>query len=425
VSVGTLARTICALALTATCAIARGDQVAGAVPALAATRPALALGPYVQDLRSDGFTLAFETDADVAAEVRAAGRAGAVTVATRGTRHEAVLRGLKPGTRVPYRIFIGGHDAGGGEVALAGDRPILDFVVYGDTRDGDDQATDVVRAIAVAHPDLLLHTGDFAPHGSDLEGWRRFFSAEASILRDIPLYPVLGNHEIYRDPGAVQWRRFFVPPDGGRERFYYTFRLGPAAFIVLDGNHPVPAQTAWLADQLAAARRDRVPHVFVVEHQPPLSTGDHCGSAVEQAEWMALFEEHRDRVRAVFAGHDHAYERMERRGVRYFVSGGGGAPLYPEHEGCAPFDHASRRTYRALHHIVKVHVDGNNVDVAAVQLDGTPIETTHIAANEPMFAADAPPLVPGRSRSPHPWTLAGGAAVFIVAGILMRRRRPR
>ncbi|MDB4969640.1 MAG: metallophosphoesterase [Myxococcales bacterium] len=382
---------------------------------------ALSLGPYVQDLRSDGFTVAFETAADVVAEVRA----GSIVAATRGTRHEAVLRGLEAGTRVPYRVFVGGHDAGGGEVALGSDRPILDFVVYGDTRNGDDRAAELVRAISAQHPDLLFHTGDFSPHGGDLVGWLGFFSGEAALLRDIPLYPVLGNHEIYRDPSAVQWRRFFIPPDGGRERFYYAFRQGPAEFIILDGNHPAPAQTAWLSARLEAARSDGVRHVFVVEHQPPLSLGDHCGSAVEQADWVALFEAHRARVRAVFAGHDHAYERMERRGVRYFVSGGGGAPTYKEQEGCAPFDHAARRVYRAVHHIVKVHVDGNNVEVAALQLDGTPIDTTRITVGEPAFAMDAPSLIPGARRSTPTWTLAGGAAIFFLLGIFLRRRRPR
>ena len=302
------ARAFVSLALLLASASARADG-------------ALTIGPYVQDLRSDGFTVAFETATDAAAEVRA----GNVVAATRGTHHEAVLRGLPGGARVPYRVFVAGRDAGGGEVALPGAGAILDFVVYGDTRDGADHAAELTRAIAAQHPDFLFHTGDFSPRGNDLDGWRHFFAGEATILRDIPLYPVLGNHEIYRDPAAVNWRRFFAPPDGGRDRFYYSFRHGPAELIVLDGNHPAPAQTAWLAARLDAARADGVAHVFVVEHQPPLSVGDHCGSAVEQAEWVALFERHRDRVRAVFAGHDHAYERMERHGVRYFVSGGGDA----------------------------------------------------------------------------------------------------
>ncbi|HEY1586395.1 MAG TPA: hypothetical protein VGH63_11955, partial [Polyangia bacterium] len=68
------------------------------------TKPSspLAVGPYVQDVRADGFTVVFDTAADVAAEVRA----GAVRVATRGTHHEAVVRGLPAATRAHYAVFV-------------------------------------------------------------------------------------------------------------------------------------------------------------------------------------------------------------------------------------------------------------------------------------------------------------------------------
>ena len=74
----------------------------------------------------------------------------------------------------------------------------------------------------------------------------------------MPLYPTVGNHELFLDPGAVHFRRFFALPDHGRERLYYHFRFGPADFVVLDGNSPSPAQTAWLSATLAAADADHV-----------------------------------------------------------------------------------------------------------------------------------------------------------------------
>jgi 3',5'-cyclic AMP phosphodiesterase CpdA len=390
----------------------------GCTSAWAAT--ALTVGPYVQDVRADGFTVAFETAADAAAEVRA----GDVTVATRGTRHEAVLRGLigVTGGRVRYRVVVDGRDAGGGEVALAGDARTLDFVVYGDTRNGTADEPALVRLAMAQHPDLVLHTGDVAPTGEDLPGWLGFFSGEAALLRDVPVYPTLGNHELFHDGQAATWRRFFVLPDEGRQLRYYEFRFGPALFLVLDGNAPSPAQTAWLRARLAAAAEAHVPHVFAMVHQPPLSVGGHCGAALAQAEWVALFEQYR--VRAVFAGHDHAYERMERRGVRYFVSGGGGAPVYSESDTCAPFDRAARRTYRAVHHLLGVHIDGARVEVAALPVDGgPPLEVTRFAADEPLFAMSAPPLAPA-TETPS-WTLAGGAIVFLLLGLLIRRRRAR
>ncbi|MGZ3443098.1 MAG: metallophosphoesterase family protein, partial [Polyangia bacterium] len=271
----------------------------------------------------------------------------------------------------------------------------------------------------------ILYTGDIVPDGARDDAWAGFFADERALLADVPLYPTLGNHEIFRDPGAVHFRRFFALPDDGRDKLYYHFRFGPAEFIVLDGNAPSAAQTAWLGATLAAAERDRVAHVFALVHQPPLSLGDHCGAALDEVDWLTLFERHH--VRAVFAGHDHAYERMERRGIRYFVSGGGGAPVYGE-KSCAVCDRAAKRTYRPVHHLLRVRVEGPNVDVTALAVaDGAPLDHVQFAAGEPLFAMDAPSLAPVREArgGAPPWTLAGGAMIFVLLGIVVRRRRVR
>jgi hypothetical protein len=326
-------------------------------------------------------------------------------------------------THAAYRITVDGRDVGGGDVRLPDpDRPFT-FVVFGDTRHGLAAAARVATAARRLDPDLALFTGDLAPSGNDVNGWRGFFLAAAPLVADVPLYPALGNHELLYDPGATRFRNTFVLPDGGRERLYYTFRRGPAAFIVLDGNAATPAQTAWLADTLEAARRDRVPHVFVLLHQPPFSVGEHCGSALAMPEWVALFE--RYRVRAVFAGHDHAYERMERNGVRYFVSGGGGAPLYSERVSCAAFDRAARRVYRSEYHVLRVRVDRHGVDVAALPIDdgGPALDGVRFAVNEPMFAADAPHLA--EAAPARPWLTAGSIGAVVLLGLLALRRRRR
>ncbi|HXU71571.1 MAG TPA: metallophosphoesterase [Polyangia bacterium] len=399
------------VAALAAAGVARAEMVAST---------SITVGPYVQDVRPDGFTVVFDTAGETSAEVRA----GAVRVATQGTHHEAIVRGLPASTRAPYRVFVGGADAGGGDVALPDPKAhTLDFVVYGDTRNAGPVGPVLAKLAAAQTPELILYTGDFAPWGSDDAGWATFFADERALLADVPLYPALGNHEIYRDPEASRFRHFFVPPDDGRERLYYHFRFGPAEFVVLDGNTPSPAETAWLRATLDAADRDGVGHIFVLEHQPPLSLGDHCGAAPVQNDWIALFEQHH--VRAVFAGHDHAYARMERRGVRYFVSGGGGAPLYAERT-CSAYDRAAKRVYVPVHHLLRVHVDGPTVDVSAIGLtDAAPIDHVRFAAGEPAFAMDAPPLGDRERHGAPTWTYAGGAILFVLLGFVLRRRRPR
>jgi hypothetical protein len=376
------------------------------------------VGPYVQDVEPDGFVVAYETDVPADGVVRA----GGAEVATHGTRHEARLARLSPATRYRYRVTVDGVDTGGGEAAtapgLTEDRP-LNFVVYGDTRDGGEAERQVVRAALAAQPELALHTGDLVRVGTDALSWRAFFAAEATLLAEVPLYPAVGNHELYRDPAGEHFARYFVLPEDGRTRRYYTFRWGAVQFIALDGNGHFDEQTAWLKGTLARAEPSGVRHVFVFLHQPPFSTGGHCGSAIAEREWVALFE--RYHVRAVFGGHDHLYERLERGGVRYFVTGGGGAEVYPERPDCPRFDGAARRVFAAAHHFLRVRVVGDQVEVAAVATDGPPIETVRFSRAPAAVAGLEPPLTDERLLGNLP---VGGCGASRPSACRARRPRP-
>jgi acid phosphatase type 7 len=306
------------------------------------------------------------------------------------------------GARHHYRVLLDGQEVAASTVATLPTRAdTLRFVVYGDTRDGADLERQIVARIVDEMPDLALYTGDVVPAGDDEDSWRHFVTVEDPLLSQVPVLFALGNHELYRDAAGDHVARYLgcptpaVPSDGARPGFYYEQRIGDVVFLILDGNGRIHEQALWLEARLTNAQATHARHVFVVLHQPPFSVGTHCGAAVAQAEWVALFE--RFSVRAVFGGHDHAYERLERNGVRYFVSGGGGAPLYPEEPGCAPFDIAARRTYRAEHHYLLVTVHGDDVEVSAMPLDprAPPLEVTRFGT-EPAAASWGPPLVDGR-----------------------------
>ena len=122
-----------------------------------------------------------------------------------------------------------------------------------------------------------------------------------------------------------------MPENGGDTERYYAFTYATARFLVLDSNaysFALTDQTAWLERELIAARQDPpIRHIFVVMHHPPFSISLHGGAVDLRERWTPLFEKYE--VSAVFSGHDHVYERAEHNGLRYFVTGGGGAPLYP------------------------------------------------------------------------------------------------
>jgi hypothetical protein len=241
------------------------------------------------------------------------------------------------------------------------------------------------------------------------------------------VYASLGNHELYKDPTASNFKRFFVLPDEGRDKHYYRFRWGRSIELVaLDGNANFDQQARWLSDGLRKAQAEGVKHVFIWLHQPPFSTGGHCGAAVAQKDWVDLYERY-PIVRAVFGGHDHCYQRLERNGVRYFVTGGGGTKVYPEATACPSFDYEARKMYVAQHHYMRVKVAGDQVEVAAVPLEGPLIDELKFTRDR-LVASAATPLVDDRlfGGVPRNYVLYGaGFGALLIAGSFLRRRRVR
>jgi hypothetical protein len=141
----------------------------------------------------------------------------------------------------------------------------------------------------------------------------------------------------------------------------------------------------------------------------------------------------------VFSGHDHVYSRAENNDVHYFVSGGGGAPLYPRRPRSNPIDVAAVKKFERVLHYLRVTVTGNRLDVTAVRADGTIIETTTWTdgfepprEEKPRVAAigkKAPSIAPAagvaksESSSGLMWAglvglvLALGASVFVVRSL--------
>jgi hypothetical protein len=234
--------------------------------------------------------------------------------------------------------------------------------------------------MAQAVPDFVVGTGDMVDDGYRQDQWQQFFDVESHLMRDNVFFPAVGNHDRQgRGRTADSYRAFFsVPDNGGDTERYYAFSYAAARFLVLDSNEysfALSDQTAWLERELIAARQDpSVHHVFAVMHHPPFSIALHGGSQDLRERWTPLFENYQ--VTAVFSGHDHVYERAEHNGIRYFVSGGGGAPLYPRRPHPSAVDLEAVKKFERSFHFLRVTVTGSRVEVTGVRSDGTVIETT-------------------------------------------------
>jgi hypothetical protein len=224
----------------------------------------------------------------------------------------------------------------------------LVFVAYGDTRFTDPAETKASNAAArqalvarVAHEDpaAIFVSGDLPWHGvpADYAEYRN----ETTLWRDkhLRVYPALGNHEFAgcEQPQclALWWKAF--PELQGRR--WYSVAIGSRVLaIALDSNASLlrgGEQRVWLENQMAALDPG-VRLVFVVLHHPPLADvqtvkmQDHNPRPNEQ-ELAGFLDRTAARSKARFivsAGHIHNYERLERTGVVYLVSGGGGARPY-------------------------------------------------------------------------------------------------
>ena len=295
---------------------------------------------------------------------------------------EARIDALQPSSRYRYRVEVG-DQKWEGEFATAppvGKDVPFSFVVVGDSRNGVEQHRRVIERMSQEVPDFVLGTGDMVDEGYREEQWQQFFDVENRLLRDNVYFPALGNHDRQgRGRTADAYRAYFsVPENGDNTERYYAFTYASARFLVLDSNaysFALTDQTAWLERELIAARQDpAIHHIFVVMHHPPYSISLHGGALDLRERWTPLFEKYQ--VSAVFSGHDHVYERAEHNGLHYFVSGGGGAPLYPRRPQSNPVDvEAVKKFERALHYL-RVTLTGNRIEVSAIRADGTTIETT-------------------------------------------------
>lgn len=232
------------------------------------------------------------------------------------------------------------------EAAVRADLCEARIVIYGDSRptgfpaiwEREDRGArqEVIRKIAGEAPDLVLHSGDLVFNGADGGSWRQF-DDEHRLWRErgIPFYPILGNHEYFADNEAPAGHFFPRFPLLG-DRMWYDVRQGPVLFLMLNSNfyrlteEEIAAQDRWLDGQLESARADEtVRAVVVVCHHPPYTNAIFTtGNRNVENHFVARIHGH-PKVKALFAGHVHSYERFLMDGILYVVSGGGGAPLVP------------------------------------------------------------------------------------------------
>ena len=224
------------------------------------------------------------------------------------------------------------------------------LIAYGDMRFTDpadvidtnpEARRALVAKIAEEKPDVLLLSGDVPFHGGVANDYAVYRQETAAWrVAGLHVFPAMGNHELYGPAkncpeGCLEnwWNNF--PELKGRR--WYSVRFGQAYFLTVDSNldlTPGSAQSEWVARQLKALPK-RTRYVFVSLHHPPMAdpiVDDPSHNVRPNEDALAhQLEAAAPHIKAsivVIAGHIHSYERFERNGVIYLVSGGGGAKPY-------------------------------------------------------------------------------------------------
>ncbi len=338
-------------------------------------------GPFLQALGPTGVTIKVEVspEADAVVEVFAAGSTGSpvVTQKSQGAAgfHALRVEGLTPATAYDYRVVAAGtaSETGHFTTGPGGDKP-FQFVLYGDSRSDVEAHSSVVQMIEKAPADFLVNTGDMVERGGVMSQWKDFFAIEGKLLRDKCVFASVGNHELAGDTeGTHGFLPYFASFEGGHDmqRLYGSFRWGNTRFFLLNAMDDWRSQEReWLRGELDAAMNEAgLVHRFAVMHWGPFSSSRHGGNqALASGEVLGLMRDRK--IELIMAGHDHAYERGEGMGLKYVISGGAGAPLYPQ-ASRAP----QTQAFESVHHFVEVAVDGEKVSLVVRRASGSVLES--------------------------------------------------
>ena len=277
--------------------------------------------------------------------------------------HRVSLKGLEPNTRYYYRIKHQGQwrqaqaewfvtspqktepqkidQETDQETGQAGTEYTARFWILGDPGKwiAKSQARDAGLAWLQenaegrrAYADALLTTGDNAYASATNEEYlREFFLPYEKVLKNIPLWPVYGNHDARRWAFYKLFERPLHAESGGLasdSRQYFSFDYAQAHFIILDNHHydlsPDTAMTDWLKQDIKQAKQK---WVIVLFHHPPYTGGTYDsdnkkhsrGRMTRTRENLLPILENLG-VDLVINGHSHVYERSHLLHCHYGLS---------------------------------------------------------------------------------------------------------
>ena len=295
-------------------------------------------GPYLQMQTENSITIHWRTDAATDSVVRYGitpdNLATTITAAGSRSNHAIELTGLQPTQQYWYSVGDSiGELAGDASYHFhtapqPGNAADTRIWVIGDsgTANADARAVrDAYKAWAGSNPaDFWVMLGDNAYNdGTDAEYQAAVFGTYPEILRQLPLWATLGNHDGHSADSASQTGPYYdifnlptAAEAGGLmsgTEAYYSFDYANIHFICLDSYETDRSTNGsmlqWMEADLAMNTQ---PWVIAFWHHPPYTKGSHNSDTESQLidmrqNALPILEDWG--VDLVLSGHSHSYER--------------------------------------------------------------------------------------------------------------------
>jgi 3',5'-cyclic AMP phosphodiesterase CpdA len=199
-----------------------------------------------------------------------------------------------------------------------------------------------VATINRLRPAFVVVTGDLVNKPGDAAQMAEFQRIAGKVDRSIPVYNVVGNHDIENvpTPGTIAAYTNAFGPD------HYSFRHADLIGIVLNSiiihspqqtTNELAAQERWLRAELERARQNGAEHIVVFQHHPWfLKKADEEDQyfnipSERRSAYLALF--HESGVKYLFSGHYHRNAVAHDGELEAVTTGPVGMPLGGDKSG--------------------------------------------------------------------------------------------
>ncbi|MFI1744009.1 purple acid phosphatase family protein [Thalassobellus sediminis] len=280
--------------------------------------------PYLQNAFKDSISILWITNKGEHAKVKY-GTSKAMNKTADGyilkdsfkTRNTVTINGLERGKKYYYSIYTDEKLLASGEEYFFKTEPAerntsFSFYAMGDigepvSKGGFPEITSWQIHNLKDRPNFGLGLGDIIyPDGESFFADAYLFKPMEPILKNIPFYPALGNHDWHVNPDTNFTTEWKLP----NNEHYYSFDYGNAHFIALDTRsgemYDQKNQLKWFENDLKNAQ-NKYDWIFVYFHHNGIS----CTYKPEYkavVDMYPLFTKYN--VDLVLNGHAHTYERL-------------------------------------------------------------------------------------------------------------------